>query len=359
MENMMARKKIKDLIEELRSWLPNYDSRGQNDYPVLLFRILASLPGGDELEDMGYETFQLGWHEADQLGRVLETIQDKSDVEDLVSGLVREEEEEEGMEEARRGRRPRSRSGARETATEEMRFTKDDDRVFKAFLNHRPAEGRKFSTDGRRLDGGAFLSNVASWETGPNGKETVVLHDLGSRTAQRIHRRLRKMGGPGIVKEDRASAREEAPRGDDGMIYGSGGLPGLRESRPRRRSRVREGSPISPRQVLDFLGPYMEHESLDAPKESARIARILNGAHGSRSVDNALEEVDKIIGGHGIEAIRGESYRGGYYGDIVGLYVNMGDTYNATVVYDTETGKFELTTWGDWVEQHQDEYEII
>jgi len=214
MENMMARKKIKDLIEELRSWLPNYDSRGQNDYPVLLFRILASLPGGDELEDMGYETFQLGWHEADQLGRVLETIQDKSDVEDLVSGLVREEEEEEGMEEARRGRRPRSRSGARETATEEMRFTKNDDRVFKAFLNHRPAEGRKFSTDGRRLDGGAFLSNVASWETGPNGKETVVLHDLGSRTAQRIHRRLRKMGGPGIVKEDRASAREEAPRGE-------------------------------------------------------------------------------------------------------------------------------------------------
>jgi len=130
-------------------------------------------------------------------------------------------------------------------------------------------------------------------------------------------------------------------------------------SHPRRHSRVREGGPISPRQVLDFLGPYMEHESLDAPKESARIARILNGAHGSRGVTNALEEVDKIIGGHGIEAIRGESYRGGYYGDIVGLYVNMGDTYNATVVYDTETGEFELTTWGDWVEQHQDEYEII
>lgn len=129
--------------------------------------------------------------------------------------------------------------------------------------------------------------------------------------------------------------------------------------RSRRHSRVREGGPISLRQVLEFLGPYMEHESLDAPKESARIARILNGAHGSRGVDNALEEVDKIIGGHGIEAIRGESHRGGYYGDIVGLYVNMGDTYNATVVYDTETGKFELTTWGDWVEQHQDEYEII
>lgn len=72
--------------------------------PVLLFRVLASLPGGDELEDMGYETFNLGWHEADQLGRVLETIQDKRDVEDIVAALVRGEDEEE-VEEPPRHRR--------------------------------------------------------------------------------------------------------------------------------------------------------------------------------------------------------------------------------------------------------------
>lgn len=94
----MPRKKIVDMIEELRSWLPNYDHK---DYPTTLFRILASLPGGEELEDMGYEPMPgISWHEADQLGRVLEAIQDKSDVEDLVAGLVREEEEEVG--EARR-----------------------------------------------------------------------------------------------------------------------------------------------------------------------------------------------------------------------------------------------------------------
>lgn len=92
----MARKQIEDIIEELRSWLPNYDARSPNDYPVLLFRILASLPGGDELEDMGYETFQLGWHEADQLARVIDAIQDKRDVEDLVRGLVYGEEEDLG-----------------------------------------------------------------------------------------------------------------------------------------------------------------------------------------------------------------------------------------------------------------------
>ena len=67
----MARKRIEDITAELQSWLPNYD-RGDDEYPTLLLRVLASLPGGDRLEDLGYETFNLGWHEADQLARVLD-----------------------------------------------------------------------------------------------------------------------------------------------------------------------------------------------------------------------------------------------------------------------------------------------
>lgn len=77
----MPRKRIADMIEELNSWLPNFD-HGDDDYPVLLFRILASLPGGDRLEELSYEPFNLGWHEADQLARVLDAIDDKRDVED-------------------------------------------------------------------------------------------------------------------------------------------------------------------------------------------------------------------------------------------------------------------------------------
>ena len=96
---MPARKPIQALIGELRSWLPNYD-HGPEDYPTLLWRILASIPGGDRAEDMGYEPFNIAWHEADQLGRVLEAIQDKQDVEDLINGLIDEGEEE--VEERRR-----------------------------------------------------------------------------------------------------------------------------------------------------------------------------------------------------------------------------------------------------------------
>jgi hypothetical protein len=88
----MARKRIEDIIAELQSWLPNFD-HGPNDYPTLLFRILASLPGGDELEDLGYIPFVIGWHELDQLARVLDAIETKADVEDLVEGLLAEDDD--------------------------------------------------------------------------------------------------------------------------------------------------------------------------------------------------------------------------------------------------------------------------
>lgn len=88
----MARREIEDIVEELRSWLPNYD-HDETSYPVLLLRILASLPGGERLEDSGFDRFNIGWHEADQLARVLDAIESKDDVEELVDGLLDDDEE--------------------------------------------------------------------------------------------------------------------------------------------------------------------------------------------------------------------------------------------------------------------------
>jgi hypothetical protein len=97
-----VRAPIKKVIGELKSWLPNYD-HGPNSYPTVLFRLLASLPGGDELEDVGYEPLSnsIGWHEADQLQRVIAAIQDKRDVEDIARALLSDEEEED-LSESRR-----------------------------------------------------------------------------------------------------------------------------------------------------------------------------------------------------------------------------------------------------------------
>jgi hypothetical protein len=86
-------KEIQDQIDTLSSWMSNYD-HGPEEFPTLVWRILASLPGGDQAEDMGYKTFNIGWKEADLIGKMLEAIQDKQDVEDLIDGLMNDGEEE-------------------------------------------------------------------------------------------------------------------------------------------------------------------------------------------------------------------------------------------------------------------------
>ena len=68
------------------------NDHGPDQYPSLLLRILASLPGGERLEDAGYETFNIGWHEADQLARVIDAIQGRRDVEDMVDSLLADDE---------------------------------------------------------------------------------------------------------------------------------------------------------------------------------------------------------------------------------------------------------------------------
>lgn len=65
-----------------------------------------------------------------------------------------------------------------------------------------------------------------------------------------------------------------------------------------------------------------------------------------------------MIGGHGIEAIEGDYQVDRYYYNIVALYVNTGDSYNPTVLYETENERFLVWTMGDWVEKNERKYRI-
>ncbi len=63
------------------------------------------------------------------------------------------------------------------------------------------------------------------------------------------------------------------------------------------------------------------------------------------------------LGGHGVEAIRVVgAHAGNYYGDIIATYVNMGDTYDLTLVHDSENNSFHLTSYGDWVQAYEEEH---
>lgn len=76
-----------------------------------------------------------------------------------------------------------------------------------------------------------------------------------------------------------------------------------------------------------------------------------------KSVRETMFAIDRLIGGHGTEVVRGR-HVDNYYGDIVAEYVNVGDTYAATVLFDTIKKAFRLTTLGDWLEKCPKSYEL-
>jgi hypothetical protein len=81
---MSANAAVEDAISTLEGWLPNE----HREYAELIARMLSSLPGGEELEGLGYEPFPyLGWQEADMLGRLLVAVRDAGDVSEAARRL--------------------------------------------------------------------------------------------------------------------------------------------------------------------------------------------------------------------------------------------------------------------------------
>jgi hypothetical protein len=68
-------------------------------------------------------------------------------------------------------------------------------------------------------------------------------------------------------------------------------------------------------------------------------------------VDKALDVANELLPGYGVEAIRAGSVWDGYYCDIACLYVNRGDTYDTTLLYDTARGIFLVQSYGEWIER--------
>lgn len=111
--------------------------------------------------------------------------------------------------------------------------------------------------------------------------------------------------------------------------------------------------------TLMTLGIEREHAStlrkvLDgrlAPQAvDASIEREHVGAPRSFTWEGKLKAADVLLHGHGVEWATYECSRGEY--PPRGFeYVNMGDTYNSTLVY--VRGRFRVSTFGDEVEAHE------
>lgn len=65
------------------------------------------------------------------------------------------------------------------------------------------------------------------------------------------------------------------------------------------------------------------------------------------SVERTLDGCNKLLGGYGVEAIFGSDSC-----TPVLLYINLGDTYDTTLLYEPAKDRFSVGSWGDYAERH-------
>lgn len=90
------------------------------------------------------------------------------------------------------------------------------------------------------------------------------------------------------------------------------------------------------------------------PAVSAWVARCLNQPRESELIEAAL---DAELGTYGTESLTGDRWER-FYCDTVAVYLNAGDTYATTLVFDVPARRWTITSVGDFIESKGREYGI-
>lgn len=117
----------------------------------------------------------------------------------------------------------------------------------------------------------------------------------------------------------------------------------------------------SPKNLRSYLRIKKGAKELSDLLRTAEPGYYSTSVEVGRDVESALEAANEVMGdgAFGTEAINGESFENGFFAYAEALYINTGDTYNATIVYDVREGRFFVTSWGDWLEDHERRYGAV
>lgn len=110
--------------------------------------------------------------------------------------------------------------------------------------------------------------------------------------------------------------------------------------------------PKSPKTAVISVNRLME-EFVLSKAEAKQLKTILTKIPKSNyeEIDDLLTQAKSIIEGEGVESITAEDvYVNSYYRDIIALYINKGDSYDTTILYDTYMNRVEIVAWASWYE---------
>lgn len=120
-----------------------------------------------------------------------------------------------------------------------------------------------------------------------------------------------------------------------------------------------------PEITVEYLKSNLEYASDATDEQLEELVNLIDRgeSEGREAVEEALEYFSEIFHMHGVESIKGyptspadSSYYAPTRDQTVNLvYANAGDSYAETLAYDTQQEQFLITSWGDWVENIEQE----
>jgi hypothetical protein len=90
------------------------------------------------------------------------------------------------------------------------------------------------------------------------------------------------------------------------------------------------------------------------PEIADEIISTINdvNTNNPREIDDVMDVIDNLISGYGVEVIRSNNINNKYWIDVVATYINLGDTYKTTILYDVINNEFLCISYGNWIENH-------
>lgn len=82
--------------------------------------------------------------------------------------------------------------------------------------------------------------------------------------------------------------------------------------------------------------------------------KTINGQAG-----RTMSEINRMIGGQGIESLQGKASTNPYWSGTVALLVEFSDAHKQTVIYDCVQGKFLVTDRHSFIEDNVKRYQFI